>query len=200
MRAARDAGPVETALASVHRAAAGGENTMPAILEAVRAYATVGEISAALGDVFGYHRASHGRLMRPAARLALDHVGIAAETARSIPLAGARSEARSAMRTRCRAASPSGASGPSRALELVVPARHGRLRSSASSSGAGRACTTSRLRVDEPLDGLLERLRAAGIETVGEIEAASDGRPSVFLHPSSTGGVLVELVEGRRQP
>jgi methylmalonyl-CoA mutase N-terminal domain/subunit len=31
---------------------------MPAILVAVRAYATLGEISAALGDVFGYHRAS----------------------------------------------------------------------------------------------------------------------------------------------
>jgi hypothetical protein len=31
---------------------------VPAILEAVRALATVGEISAALGDVFGYHRPS----------------------------------------------------------------------------------------------------------------------------------------------
>ena len=31
---------------------------MPAVLEAVRAYATVGEISAALGEVFGYHAAS----------------------------------------------------------------------------------------------------------------------------------------------
>jgi methylmalonyl-CoA mutase N-terminal domain/subunit len=31
---------------------------MPAILDAVRAYATVGEISAALGRVFGYHTAS----------------------------------------------------------------------------------------------------------------------------------------------
>jgi hypothetical protein len=33
---------------------------MPAILAAVRTYATVGEISAALGEVFGHHRASRG--------------------------------------------------------------------------------------------------------------------------------------------
>lgn len=54
------------------------------------------------------------------------------------------------------------------------------------------------LRVDEPLPDALERLRAEGIEAVGEIETSSDGRPCVFLHPSSTGGVLVELVAGPR--
>ena len=68
-------------------------------------------------------------------------------------------------------------------------------RSSASSNGAGRAHHVA-FRVDEPLAGVLVRLREEGIEPVGEIEPASDGRPSVFLHPSSTGGVLVELVEG----
>ena len=49
---------VENALEGVRAAAGSSENTMPAILAAVRAYATLGEISAALGDVFGYHRAS----------------------------------------------------------------------------------------------------------------------------------------------
>ena len=58
VRATRDRSAVVEALARVRRAAGGTENTVPAILEAVRAYATVGEISAALGDVFGYHRAS----------------------------------------------------------------------------------------------------------------------------------------------
>jgi len=58
VRSRRDASAVEAALADVRRAAAGEENTMPAILQAVRTYATVGEISAALGDVFGYHRPS----------------------------------------------------------------------------------------------------------------------------------------------
>jgi hypothetical protein len=28
------------------------------------------------------------------------------------------------------------------------------------------------------------------------VEPSSDGRPSLFIHPRSTGGVLVELVEG----
>jgi methylmalonyl-CoA mutase N-terminal domain/subunit len=58
VRASRDEAAAEAALEGVRRAAASGENTMPAILAAVRASATVGEISAALGDVFGYHRAS----------------------------------------------------------------------------------------------------------------------------------------------
>ena len=35
------------------RAAEGSANTMPFILDAVRAYATVGEIAAAFRDVFG---------------------------------------------------------------------------------------------------------------------------------------------------
>ena len=58
VRGARDAAAVENALEGVRAAAGSSENTMPAILAAVRAYATLGEISAALGDVFGYHRAS----------------------------------------------------------------------------------------------------------------------------------------------
>ncbi|MFN8186385.1 MAG: methylmalonyl-CoA mutase family protein [Gaiellales bacterium] len=58
IRAGRDGDRVERALAAVTGAARSGENTMPAILEAVRAEASVGEISGALGSVFGYHRAS----------------------------------------------------------------------------------------------------------------------------------------------
>ena len=58
VRASRDGARVGEALAAVTAAAASGESTMPAILGAVRAYATVGEISSALGEVFGYHKAS----------------------------------------------------------------------------------------------------------------------------------------------
>jgi methylmalonyl-CoA mutase N-terminal domain/subunit len=58
VRSSRDASAVESALQAVRSTAAGDENTMPAILGAVRAYATVGEISSALADVFGYHRPS----------------------------------------------------------------------------------------------------------------------------------------------
>jgi methylmalonyl-CoA mutase N-terminal domain/subunit len=49
----RSAGDVEKALANLKRAAEGTENTMPFILDAVRAYATVGEIASTMGDVFG---------------------------------------------------------------------------------------------------------------------------------------------------
>jgi methylmalonyl-CoA mutase N-terminal domain/subunit len=53
VKARRSAGDVEKALASLKRAAEETENTMPFILDAVRVYATVGEIAAAMGEVFG---------------------------------------------------------------------------------------------------------------------------------------------------
>jgi methylmalonyl-CoA mutase, N-terminal domain len=55
VRSSRDDGAVEEALARLRNVARGDDNTMPAILDAVRAYATVGEISRALADVFGHH-------------------------------------------------------------------------------------------------------------------------------------------------
>ena len=53
LRRRRDGARAERALDALRRAASGTENSMPPILEAVRAYATVGEICAALRDVFG---------------------------------------------------------------------------------------------------------------------------------------------------
>jgi methylmalonyl-CoA mutase N-terminal domain/subunit len=49
----RDAGAVCRTLDALKRAAEGTENTMPYILDAVRAYATLGEICEALREVFG---------------------------------------------------------------------------------------------------------------------------------------------------
>ncbi len=52
------------------------------------------------------------------------------------------------------------------------------------------------LAVDEPLGDVVVRLEAAGVRIIGPITPSADGRPSLFLHPSTMGGVLVELVEG----
>jgi methylmalonyl-CoA mutase, N-terminal domain len=49
----RSASEVAKTLSALRRAAEGTENTMPYILDAVRAYATVGEVCGALKDVFG---------------------------------------------------------------------------------------------------------------------------------------------------
>jgi methylmalonyl-CoA mutase N-terminal domain/subunit len=54
-RAKRDAGSVANALEKLKRAAQDAENTMPATIEAVRAYATLGEICSALRDVYGVY-------------------------------------------------------------------------------------------------------------------------------------------------
>jgi len=56
VRARRDAGRVHTALERLGETAAGTTTLMPAILESVRAYATVGEICDALRAVFGVHQ------------------------------------------------------------------------------------------------------------------------------------------------
>ena len=53
LRAKRDTVRAKSALAELQRRAATTENLLPAILAAVEAYATVGEISDALRRVFG---------------------------------------------------------------------------------------------------------------------------------------------------
>ncbi len=53
LRQRRDQGQVQRALDGLRKASAGSENTMPHILNAVRAYATVGEICDAFRAVFG---------------------------------------------------------------------------------------------------------------------------------------------------
>jgi methylmalonyl-CoA mutase N-terminal domain/subunit len=52
----RDAARVAATLARVAEAARGADNTVPAILDAVRAYATLGEICDTLRGVFGEHQ------------------------------------------------------------------------------------------------------------------------------------------------
>jgi methylmalonyl-CoA mutase N-terminal domain/subunit len=58
LRAEREGAAVERALERLRAAARSDRNTMPSILEAVRAYATVGEICDALRSVFGTYQES----------------------------------------------------------------------------------------------------------------------------------------------
>jgi methylmalonyl-CoA mutase N-terminal domain/subunit len=56
VRAERDGAAWEAALGRLEEYARGGENLMPAMIDAVRAYATVGEISDRLRTAWGEHR------------------------------------------------------------------------------------------------------------------------------------------------
>ncbi len=58
LRGRRDGAEVARSLDRLRRAAQGTDNTMPYILDAVRAYATLGEICNALRDVFGSYQES----------------------------------------------------------------------------------------------------------------------------------------------
>jgi methylmalonyl-CoA mutase, N-terminal domain len=56
VRATRDAGQVQATLAALAAAASGRENLLPRLLDAVRAYATVGEMCDTLRAAFGVYR------------------------------------------------------------------------------------------------------------------------------------------------
>jgi methylmalonyl-CoA epimerase len=45
------------------------------------------------------------------------------------------------------------------------------------------------------LNASVERLRAAGARLLNEPRAGAGGHQYVFIHPSSTGGVLLELIQ-----
>jgi len=53
VRRERDAVAVTAALARARSAAAGNENVMPSVMDAVEAYATVGEVCGVFREVFG---------------------------------------------------------------------------------------------------------------------------------------------------
>jgi methylmalonyl-CoA mutase N-terminal domain/subunit len=59
MKQTRDSRKVGQALAELKRVAQGSENTMPPLLDAVRAYATVGEICSVFREVFGSYTESN---------------------------------------------------------------------------------------------------------------------------------------------
>jgi methylmalonyl-CoA mutase N-terminal domain/subunit len=56
LRRTRNKVAVTRALDKLRKTAAGSANTMPALLDAVRAYATIGEMCDALRDVWGEHQ------------------------------------------------------------------------------------------------------------------------------------------------
>jgi methylmalonyl-CoA mutase N-terminal domain/subunit len=56
LKAERDNAAVQTALAKVEAAARGTENMVPAVLEAVKAYATLGEVCDVFRKVWGAYR------------------------------------------------------------------------------------------------------------------------------------------------
>jgi methylmalonyl-CoA mutase N-terminal domain/subunit len=56
LRATRDKGKVEHVLSSLEKAATSDENLMPFIIDSVKAYATLGEISNLFREVFGIYQ------------------------------------------------------------------------------------------------------------------------------------------------
>jgi len=82
------------------------------------------------------------------------------------------------------------------ALEVVAPDRPGSpVDRFLATRGSGLHHLA--LAVGAPLEEVRARLAAAGVEAIGVIEPGSDGRRTLFLHPRTMGGVLVELVEDR---
>jgi methylmalonyl-CoA/ethylmalonyl-CoA epimerase len=134
--------------------------------------------------------------MPPLPAVSLDHVAIATPAVEGHPLLASLDAGRLQLQ-----AMPSGVAvarfGPGEQLELVTQVRPGSpVERFLERRGPGLHHVA--FQVDEPLARVVESLRTVGIEVAGPIEPSSDGRPCVFLHPSTTGGVLVELVQGAR--
>lgn len=128
---------------------------------------------------------------------AVDHVGIAAPDPES-PLARLLGCDPGAIGKPMPSGVTVGRFGPAAGLELVWPGRPGTpVDGFLARRGPGLHHVA--LRVEVALERLRDELRSAGVELVGEVDVSSDGRPCLFLHPRSTGGVLVELVEGERR-
>ena len=83
-----------------------------------------------------------------------------------------------------------------RGVELVTPGRPGSpVERFLAARGPGLHHIA--LGVGGDLDDVEARLHGAGVETTGPIEPGADGRRTLFIHPRSAGGVLVEIVEAR---
>jgi methylmalonyl-CoA/ethylmalonyl-CoA epimerase len=79
-------------------------------------------------------------------------------------------------------------------LEIVRPSRPGTpIERFLSSRGEGLHHLAFVVSAD--LAAVERSCRRRGVETAGPIERGSDGRRTLFLHPRTLGGVLVELVE-----
>jgi hypothetical protein len=129
--------------------------------------------------------------------LGVDHVGIAAPDPEA-PLAQLLGADPAAAGKPMPSGVTVGRFGPGGGLELVWPGRPGTpIDGFLARRGPGLHHVA--LRVEIGLGLLREELLAAGVELVGGVDVSSDGRPCLFLHPRSTGGVLVELIEGERR-
>jgi methylmalonyl-CoA epimerase len=129
--------------------------------------------------------------------LAVDHIGIAAPDA-DAPLAHLLGADVAAAGREMPSGVTVGRFGPAAGLELVWPGRPG-TPVDGFLERRGPGLHHVGLRVDQPLEELREELLAAGLALIGDVDVSSDGRPCLFIHPRSTGGVLVELVEGPRR-
>jgi methylmalonyl-CoA mutase N-terminal domain/subunit len=56
VKSERDNQEVERALSNLDRAVRGGKNTVPALIDCAKAYATIGEMCQVLGNIFGYYQ------------------------------------------------------------------------------------------------------------------------------------------------
>jgi methylmalonyl-CoA/ethylmalonyl-CoA epimerase len=126
-------------------------------------------------------------MLAPGSRL--DHVGIASPSAAhpAALLLGAASSGPRAMRSGVVVERYG-------QIEVVAPGRPGNpIERFLERRGSGLHHVA--IAVPQPLVEVRRQLAERGIEATGEIEPGSDGRNTLFLHPSTLGGVLVELVE-----
>jgi len=167
----------------------------------VRTVATEGtgidELLAAIAEFVKTARRTKSQIQNPKSGFAIDHLGIAVK---SIEAALGFYEGQLGMQVGLRENVPHEkvnvamlpAGGPR--IELLEPADPesviGRFLAK-----RGEGLHHVALRVPD-LNAAVERLRKAGARLLNEPQTGAGGHRYVFVHPASTGGVLLELIEG----
>jgi len=170
--------------------------TPPIVKTIATENAGVEQLLEALHDCSKRHHTAKSQLPNPKSGFAIDHLGVAVK---SIEAALGFYEGALGMRVALRETVPHEkvrvamlpAGGPR--IELLEPVEPdsviGRFLAK-----RGEGLHHVALRVPD-LSAAVERLRAAGARLLNEPQTGAGGHRYVFVHPASTGGVLLELIE-----
>ena len=189
LRKSRNSKNTESRLSALSSAAEGTDNLMPYILDAVTTYATTGEISNTLRDVFGEYRSKRGILMR------IDHVAIAVEDLESavkqyvdaFGITDIEYETVESEKVKVAILKMENAS-----IELMASTGDGPIKKFLDTRGSG----LHHVALETPdIDGQVSKMESCGVKILGGVRPGSRGTRITFVHPKSLSGVLAELCE-----
>ncbi len=188
LRKSRDNKKTSTALSKLQVAAETDKNLMPFILDSVKTYATTGEISNTLREVFGEYRPKEIFYMK------IDHIAIAVTDVEASAKVYQKAlgideiEFETVESEGVKVAIISMENGR---IELMQPTKDDSpIKKFLDKKGPGLHHMA--LETDN-IEGEVERMEGCGVQFLGKVRPGSAGTKVTFIHPKSLEGVLTEL-------